>query len=108
MLATKFLWSWPSSKIAVMGGEQAANVLSQLKKINANKKGEVWTLDIEKKFHKNIVDKFEEQSHPLYASARLWDDGIIDPTETRKILSLSLELSLNQKIKDTRFGIFRM
>ena len=104
----KFLWTWPSSKVSVMGGEQAANVLSELKKINANKKGETWNLEIEKKFRKKIVDKFEEQSHPLYASARLWDDGIIDPLKTRKILAYSLEVSLNQEIDDSKFGLFRM
>ena len=104
----KFLWTWPSSKVSVMGGEQAANVLSELKKINANKKGETWNLEIEKKFRKKIVAKFEEQSHPLYASARLWDDGIIDPLKTRKILAYSLEVSLNQEIGDSKFGLFRM
>ena len=91
-----------------MGGEQAANVLSELKKINANKKGEIWNSEIEKKFRKKITDKFEKQSHPLYASARLWDDGIIDPLKTRKILAYSLQVSLNQKIDDSKFGLFRM
>ena len=104
----KFLWTWPSSKVSVMGGEQAANVLSELKKINANKNGDTWNLEIEKKFRKKIVDKFEEQSHPLYASARLWDDGIIDPLKTRKVLAYSLEVSLNQEIGDSKFGLFRM
>ena len=104
----KFLWTWPSSKISVMGGEQAANVLSELKKINARKKGQTWNDKIEKKFHQNIVDQFEEQSHPLFASARLWDDGIIDPIETRRILALSIEISMSQKIKDSKFGLFRM
>ncbi len=104
----KFLWTWPSSKISVMGGEQAANVLVQLKKINANKKGEIWNTEVEKKFQKKLVDKFEKQSHPLYASARLWDDGIIDPTKTRKIIAQCIDISLNKKIDDTKYGLFRM
>mgnify|MGYP002793764310 FL=1 len=91
-----------------MGGEQAANVLAQLKKSNAKKNKENWNKKLENQFKKPILDQFNQQSHPLYASARLWDDGIIDPTKTRDILATSLKISLNIKIDDTKFGIFRM
>ena len=91
-----------------MGGEQAASVLAQLKKRNAEKNNESWNKKIENKFKKPILDQFNNQSHPLYASARLWDDGVIDPTKTRDILAASLKISLNKKIEDTKFGIFRM
>ena len=103
-----FLWIWPSSKISVMGGEQAANVLLQLKKINVKKKNEDWNEKIEKEFFSKLVKQFDYQSNPLYSSSRLWDDGIIDPRDTRNILSDCLEISLNSKIKETKFGLFRM
>ena len=103
-----FLWMWPSSKISVMGGEQAANVLLQLKKINVKKKNENWNEKIEKVFFSKLVKQFDYQSNPLYSSSRLWDDGIIDPKKSRDILSASLKISLNKEIEDTKFGIFRM
>jgi len=103
-----FLWIWPSSKISVMGGEQAANVLLQLKKINVKKKNEDWNEKIEKEFFSKLVKQFDYQSNPLYSSSRLWDDGIIDPRDTRNILSECLQISLNSKIKETKFGLFRM
>ena len=103
-----FLWIWPSSKISVMGGEQAANVLLQLKKINVKKKNEDWNEKIEKEFFSKLVKQFDYQSNPLYSSSRLWDDGIIDPRDTRNILSECLQISLNSKIKKTKFGLFRM
>ena len=104
----RFLWTWPCSRISVMGGEQAASVLSELKKNSAYKNKEKWNNKIESDFKKPILDQFNNQAHPLYASARLWDDGIIDPTKTRDILATSLKVSLNKKIEDTNFGIFRM
>ena len=104
----KFLWTWPSSKISVMGGEQAANVLTELKKSKTNKKNALWNTNLEKPYRKKIIDQFEKQSNPLYASARLWDDGIIDPLKTRKILAYSLDVALNKEIDDTKFGLFRM
>ena len=104
----RFLWTWPCSRISVMGGEQAASVLAQLKKSNAEKNKDTWNKKIENQFKKPILDQFNNQSHPLYASARLWDDGIIDPTKTRDVLATSLKISLNKKIEDTKFGIFRM
>ncbi|MDG2452696.1 MAG: carboxyl transferase domain-containing protein, partial [Paracoccaceae bacterium] len=103
-----FLWSWPTSRIGVMGGEQAAGVLATVKRDGAERRGETWSADQEAQFKAPITAKFEEQSHPLYASARLWDDGIIDPRETRTVLALSLKSALNAPIPETRFGLFRM
>jgi 3-methylcrotonyl-CoA carboxylase beta subunit len=91
-----------------MGGEQAASVLAKLKKNNALKNKGKWNSIIEKDFKKPILEQFDKQAHPLYASARLWDDGIIDPVKTRDILSASLRVTSNQEIQDTKFGIFRM
>ena len=98
----RFLWTWPNSRISVMGGEQAAGVLAQVKR------GGFENDEAETAFKQPILDMFAEQSHPLYASARLWDDGIIDPRQTRDVLGLSLAASLNAPIDDTRFGVFRM
>ncbi|MCR9158600.1 MAG: methylcrotonoyl-CoA carboxylase [Rhodobacteraceae bacterium] len=104
----RFLWTWPNSRISVMGGEQAAGVLATVKRDAMEKRGESWSVEDEAAFKKPTVDMFEEQAHPLYASARLWDDGIVDPRKTRAVLSLSLEAALNAPIEDTRFGVFRM
>ena len=104
----RFMWSWPNSRISVMGGEQAANVLATVKRDGFERKGEDWPLAEEEAFKQPIIDQFETQGHPLYASARLWDDGIVDPTKTRDVLSLSLSASLNAPVEDTRFGVFRM
>ena len=104
----RFLWTWPNSRISVMGGEQAAGVLATVKRDALEKRGETWSAEQEAAFKKPTVDMFEEQAHPLYASARLWDDGIVDPRKTRAVLSLSLEAALNAPIEDTRFGVFRM
>lgn len=104
----RFLWTWPNSRISVMGGEQAAGVLATVRREGIERKGGQWTADEEAAFKKPTLDMFEEQSHPLYASARLWDDGIIDPRRTRDVLALSLSASLNAPIEETRFGLFRM
>jgi 3-methylcrotonyl-CoA carboxylase beta subunit len=104
----RFLWTWPSSKISVMGGQQAASVLATVKRAGIEKTGQKWSVEEEEKFKKPTIEMFEEQSHPLYASARLWDDGIIDPRKTRIVLSLSLSIALNTKIRKTNFSIFRM
>lgn len=104
----RFLWSWPNSRIAVMGGEQAAGVLATVKRASLERKGMEWTAQEEAAFKRPTIDMFEEQSHPLYATARLWDDGIIDPRKSRDVLSLSLRAALNAPIEDTRFGVFRM
>lgn len=104
----RFLWTWPNSRISVMGGEQAASVLATVKRHAIEKAGQSWSLKEEEKFKAPTIEMFTRQSHPLYASARLWDDGIIDPRKTREVLALSLSISLNTKVKKTTFGIFRM
>ena len=104
----RFLWTWPNSRISVMGGEQAAKTLAQVKRAAMEKRGEDWSDEEEAAFRKPTEEMFEEQSHPLYASARLWDDGIIDPAKTRDVLGLSLMTTLNAPIGETRFGLFRM
>ncbi|WP_377506761.1 carboxyl transferase domain-containing protein [Octadecabacter sp. R77987] len=103
-----FMWSWPTSRTAVMGGEQAAGVLATVKRDGIERAGGEWTPEEEAAFKQPTLDMFEEQSHPLYASARLWDDGVIDPRKSRAVLALSLAASLNAPIKETRFGVFRM
>ncbi|GGW76610.1 carboxyl transferase domain-containing protein [Alteromonas halophila] len=104
----RFLFMWPNARISVMGGEQAAGVLAQVKRDQKDRAGETWSEDEETKFKQPIVEKYEEQGHPYYASARLWDDGVIDPADTRRVLGLSLSAALNRPIEDTEFGIFRM
>ena len=104
----RFLWSWPTSRISVMGGEQAAGVLATVKRDGIERGGGKWTTEEEEAFKQPTLDMFERQSHPLYASARLWDDGIIDPRKTREVLGLSLTAALAAPIEDTRFGVFRM
>ena len=104
----RFLWSWPNSRISVMGGEQAAGVLATVKRDSIERQGGEWSAEEETAFKQPTLDMFEEQSHPLYASARLWDDGIVDPRKTRDVLHLSLTASLNAKIEETKFGVFRM
>jgi 3-methylcrotonyl-CoA carboxylase beta subunit len=103
-----FMWSWPNSRISVMGGEQAAGVLATVKRDGIERKGGTWSDTEETDFKAPTLKMFEEQSHPLYASARLWDDGIIDPRHTRDVLGLSLSACLNAPIEETRFGVFRM
>ena len=104
----RFLWTWPNSRISVMGGEQAAGVLATVKRDAIERKGGTWSTEDEAEFKRPTVEMFERQSHPLYASARLWDDGIIDPRKSRQVLSLSLRAALNAPIEETRFGVFRM
>ena len=104
----RLLWSWPNSRISVMGGPQAASVLATIRRDGLEAKGEKWSASDEEKFKQPIADQFEREGHPLYASARLWDDGIIDPARTRETLGLSLATALNAPIEDTRFGLFRM
>jgi 3-methylcrotonyl-CoA carboxylase beta subunit len=102
------MWTWPNSRISVMGGAQAAGVLATVKRDAIERAGGSWTPEEETAFKQPTIDMFEEQSHPLYASARLWDDGIIDPRKSRDVLALSLSAALNAPIEETRFGIFRM
>ncbi|WNC69877.1 carboxyl transferase domain-containing protein [Thalassotalea nanhaiensis] len=104
----RFLFMWPNARISVMGGEQAAGVLAQVKRDQKAKAGEDWSVEAEAEFKQPIIDTYEKQGHPYYASARLWDDGVIDPSETRQVLGLAISASLNKEIEDTRFGIFRM
>jgi len=104
----RFLFMWPNARISVMGGEQAAGVLAQVKRDQKALKGEEWSEEAEAEFKKPIVENYEHQGHPYYASARLWDDGVIDPAQTRDTLGLAISASLNQPIEDTKFGIFRM
>ena len=104
----RFLWTWPNSRISVMGGAQAAGVLATVKRDAMEKRGERWSEEDEEAFKRPTVEMFERQAHPLYASARLWDDGIIDPRKSRDVLSLSLRAALNAPVEETRFGVFRM
>jgi 3-methylcrotonyl-CoA carboxylase beta subunit len=104
----RFLWTWPNSRISVMGGEQAANVLATVRRDAVEAKGGTWSAEEERAFKAPIREQYETQGNPYYATARLWDDGIIDPADTRRCLALGLALALRQPIPETRFGIFRM
>lgn len=103
-----FLYMWPNARISVMGGEQAANVLATVKQDQAEAKGGSMSPSEIEEFKKPILDKYEEEGSCYYSTARIWDDGVIDPRDTRKVIALSLEASLNRKIEDTKFGVFRM
>lgn len=104
----RFLWMWPNARISVMGGEQAANVLAQVKQDNMEARGETWAEEDKEAFMAPIRGQYETQGHPYYASARLWDDGIIDPADTRMVLGLGLATATNAPIEQTKFGVFRM
>ncbi|KRG70977.1 carboxyl transferase domain-containing protein [Pseudoxanthomonas dokdonensis] len=104
----RFLWMWPNARISVMGGEQAASVLSTVKRDGIEARGGQWSSDEEEAFKKPIRDQYEHQGSPWYATARLWDDGIIDPADTRRVLGLAISASLNAPVVETRFGVFRM
>ncbi|MFC7367694.1 MULTISPECIES: carboxyl transferase domain-containing protein [Vreelandella] len=102
------LFMWPNARISVMGGEQAAGVLSQVKREQYERDGREWTKEEEEAFKQPTRDQYEHQGHPYYASARLWDDGVIDPLQTRDVLGLSLAAAMNAEVEETRFGVFRM
>jgi 3-methylcrotonyl-CoA carboxylase beta subunit len=104
----RFLWMWPNARMAVMGGEQAANVLAQVRRDALADKGVGWSADEESAFKRPIVEQYARQSSAWYASARLWDDGIIDPRATRSVLAHALAVSLNAPIERSTFGVFRM
>jgi len=104
----RFLWSWPNARISVMGGEQAASVLATVRRDGIEAKGGRWSKDEEEAFKAPIREQYERQGHPYYATARLWDDGVIDPVDTRRVLALGLAAALNAPAEDTRFGVFRM
>lgn len=104
----RFLWMWPNARISVMGGEQASMVLSQVRRDNIEARGDSWSKDEEDKFREPIRAQYERQGHPYYATARLWDDGVIDPADTRLVLGLGLSAASNTPIEPTKFGLFRM
>ncbi|MBI1920022.1 MAG: methylcrotonoyl-CoA carboxylase [Geobacter sp.] len=104
----RFLWMWPNARISVMGGEQAASVLAQVKRDGMEARGESWSTEEEEAFKRPIREQYEHQGHPYYASARLWDDGIIDPADTRMVLGLGISAALNGPVETTQFGVFRM
>jgi 3-methylcrotonyl-CoA carboxylase beta subunit len=104
----RFLWMWPNARIGVMGGEQAASVLATVRRDGIEARGGTWPAEEEEAFKAPIREQYEIQGHPYYSSARLWDDGVIDPAETRRVLALGLSASLNAPIPQTRFGVFRM
>jgi 3-methylcrotonyl-CoA carboxylase beta subunit len=106
--APRFLWMWPNARISVMGGEQAASVLATVRREGLERSGKAWSKEDEEAFKAPIREQYETQGHPYYASARLWDDGVIDPADTRRVLGLCLSASLNAPVEDTRFGVFRM
>jgi len=104
----RFLFMWPNARISVMGGEQAASVLATVRRDRLEENGDVWPVEEEEDFKKPIRAKYEAEGHPYYATARLWDDGIIEPAETRRVLTLCLSAALNRPIEKTSFGVFRM
>lgn len=103
-----FMWMWPNGRISVMGGEQAAGVLTQVKRDQLTARGETFSDADELAMREPVLNQYERQGHPYYASARLWDDGIIDPKDTRAVLSFALATALNKPAQETRFGVFRM
>ena len=104
----RFLWSWPNARISVMGGEQAASVLATVRRDGIEARGGKWSKEEEEAFKEPIRSQYERQGHPYYATARLWDDGVIDPVDTRRILGLALAATANAPLEETRFGVFRM
>jgi len=104
----RFLWMWPNARISVMGGEQAASVLATVRRDGIEAKGGTWSKEAEEDFKAPIRAQYEDQGHPYYATARLWDDGVVDPAQSRRVLGLSLATALNAPIQETRFGVFRM
>ena len=104
----RMLWMWPNARISVMGGEQAASVLATVRRDGIELKGGAWSIEEEETFKAPIRRQYEEQGHPYFATARLWDDGIIDPADTRRVLALGLAVSRNAPVEDTKFGLFRM
>ena len=104
----RFVWMWPNARISVMGGEQAASVLAQVRRDGIEAKGGTWSGEEEAAFKAPIRAQYETQGHPYYSSARLWDDGVIDPGQTRMVLGLSLSAAYNAPVERTPFGVFRM
>src|SRR5690606_30540453 len=101
-------WMWPNARIGVMGGEQAAGVLVQVKREQAGRQDQPFTEQEAEQLRQPILQQYEQQGHPYYSSARLWDDGVIDPAQTRDVLGLAISASLNAPLEETAFGVFRM
>jgi len=104
----RFLWMWPNARICVMGPEQASSVLATVKREQIEKAGKSWTAEEEAAFKAPVREKLAAEAHPYFASARLWDDGVIDPADTRRVLGMAISASLNRPIEATKFGVFRM
>jgi 3-methylcrotonyl-CoA carboxylase beta subunit len=104
----RFLFTWPNARVALMGSEQAASVLATVKRDNIEAGGGTWSEVEEAEFKQPIKDAFDQQSDPYFATARLWDDGIIAPSETRRVLALAYSAALNAPVPETKFGVFRM
>jgi 3-methylcrotonyl-CoA carboxylase beta subunit len=104
----RFLFTWPNARVALMGSEQAASVLATVRRDNIEAAGKTWSEVEEAEFKQPIKEQFDEQSDPYFATARLWDDGIIAPSETRRVLALAYSAALNAPVEETRFGVFRM
>jgi 3-methylcrotonyl-CoA carboxylase beta subunit len=104
----RFLWMWPNARVSVMGGAQAASVLATVKRDGIEARGGNWSKEEEAAFKQPILEQYDRNGHPYYASARLWDDGVIAPEDTRRVLGLALSAALNAPIETTRFGVFRM
>ena len=106
--APRFLWMWPNARISVMGGEQAASVLSTIRRDAIEAKGGTWSAEEEEAFKAPLRQQYEDQGHPYYASARLWDDGVIDPADTRRVLGMGLAAAANAPVPTPSYGVFRM
>jgi 3-methylcrotonyl-CoA carboxylase beta subunit len=104
----RFLWMWPNARISVMGGEQAATVLATIRRDQIEGKGGDWSTEEEEAFKQPIRDQYEHQGHPYYSTARLWDDGVIDPLDTRMVIGLALSACANAPVADPSYGVFRM
>ncbi|MBL4581943.1 MAG: methylcrotonoyl-CoA carboxylase, partial [Gammaproteobacteria bacterium] len=104
----RFIFMWPNARISVMGAEQAAAVMATIRRDQIEKKGGTWTKEQEVEYKQPILDSYQKQGHAYYASARLWDDGVIDPSQTRSTIARCLEISSNAPIAESRFGTFRM
>jgi 3-methylcrotonyl-CoA carboxylase beta subunit len=104
----RFVWMWPNARISVMGGAQAAGVLAAVKRAALERDGKKWSTEEEAAFRQPVLEQYEREGHPYYASARLWDDGVIDPADTRRVLGLAISASLNAPIEETKYGVFRM
>lgn len=104
----RFMWMWPNARISVMGGDQAASVLTTIKQDGMDKAGQTWDSDDKQQFYDKIKGQYDDQGHPYYSTARLWDDGVIDPADTRRVLALAIEASTHADVEDVKYGVFRM